>query len=163
MYSNNQSQNHSFDMASSTMEFVSRDGRENVKEVDRGICNRFQSIWMDGKDTLEDFLCEYFRKLKEMVMAWCLTCNMKVNYGSSSKKALIEPPKNHIHVRARKALKSTQSLPAAMAATKSMIECTEPAFKPPAPDGESPSITTFLKTNNLIDANSDKSSSISTF
>ena len=71
-------------MASSTMKFISRDGRENV---DRGICNRFQWRWMDEKDTLEDFLSEYFRKLKEPGMAWCLTCTMKVNYGRSGKKA----------------------------------------------------------------------------
>ena len=61
------------------------------------------------------------------------------------RKALIRYSKNHIHVRARKALKSTQSLPAAMTATKSMIECSEPASKHPAPYGVSPSVTTFLK------------------
>ena len=31
-----------FNIASSTMEFDSRDGRENVKEVDRGISNTFK-------------------------------------------------------------------------------------------------------------------------
>ena len=51
------------------MEFVSRDGRENVKEVDMGIRNRFQWSWMDKKDILEDFLCEYFRKMKELSIA----------------------------------------------------------------------------------------------
>ena len=111
-------------MASSTMEFLSRDGRGNVKEVDGGIHNRFKWSSMDEKDTLEDFLSENFRKLKEPSMTWYLTCNMKVNYSSSGKKALIAHYKNHIHVRARKALKSIQPLPAAMAATKSMIECT---------------------------------------
>ena len=113
---------------------------------------------MDKKDSLGDFLT--FRKLKEPGMAWCLTCNMKVNYGSSGMKALIGHSKNHIHIRARKALKSTQSLPGAI---KSMIECTEPVSKPPAPYGASHSITTFLKKNNLINANSDQSSSRSSF
>ena len=118
-----------------TMEFVSRDGRENVKEIDKGIRNKFQWSWMDERDTFEDFLSDYFRKLKEPGMAWCLTCKTKVNYGSSGKKALIGHSKNHIHVKARKALKLTQSLPATMAATKSMVECTVagPASKPPAP------------------------------
>ena len=65
-------------MASSTMEFVLRDGTENVKEVIGGIHNRFQLSWMEEKVTLKDILSEHFWKLKEPGMVWCPTCNMKL-------------------------------------------------------------------------------------
>ena len=44
-----------------------------IHSIDRGIRNKFLWSWRDEKDTLEDFLSEYFGKVKEPGIAWCLT------------------------------------------------------------------------------------------
>ncbi|RUS82810.1 hypothetical protein EGW08_009430 [Elysia chlorotica] len=135
-------------MASSTtigLQFVERNGRDkNTKDIDKTVKNKFNWSWLDEKDCNDEFASEYIRKLLEPGFAWCLSCKEKINYGSSGKKAIFGHAKKSEHGKARRALRCTQSLPAAMSATKAMEECTA-SPKLMVPYGSSQRMEHFFK------------------
>ncbi|KAK3772723.1 hypothetical protein RRG08_013416 [Elysia crispata] len=94
-------------------------------------------------------MSEYIRKVNEPGIAFCITCKERLKYGSSGKKLLQDHAKNKNHIKGQKALKLTQSLPAAFTATKNLENCV--AEKPTlAPYGASGNIVNLLKKNATI-------------
>ena len=67
-------------------QFVDRNGREDIKIIDKCVRNKFNWMWLEEKDANGDFLSDYIRKLKDPGFAWCLMCKAELNYGSSRKK-----------------------------------------------------------------------------
>ncbi|GFS14224.1 hypothetical protein ElyMa_004902100 [Elysia marginata] len=103
------------------LRFADRNGRQDVKELDRSVKNRFNWAWLEEKDCNGDFLSDYIRKMPEAGVAWC---QAKIVYGSTGKKVFHVHAKNSTHGKARRATKCSQSLPAIIAATKKMENCT---------------------------------------
>ena len=133
-------------MNGAVLEYVKREGRVDVKELDKGLKNKFCWAWLEEKDDNGDFFADYYRKLKEPGMAYCETCCDRINYGSNGKKALLSHAKKKNHKAARNAFKNSQSLPTVFTATKKMESCAEQP-KSQIPYGASPSILNFLKKN----------------
>ena len=66
--------------------FVHRNGRENIKQIDSGVKNKFNWSWLEEKDCNDEYLSEYIRKLKEPGIAICIACKERLKYGTSGKK-----------------------------------------------------------------------------
>ncbi|GFR93736.1 DNA repair and recombination protein RAD54 [Elysia marginata] len=120
---------------------------KDVKELDRSVKNRFNWAWLEEKDCNGDFLSDYIRKMPEAGVAWCISCQAKIVYGSTGKKVFHVHAKNSTHGKARRATKCSQSLPAIIAATKKMENCTmeSPKTTKTFPYGASQNIQNFFK------------------
>lgn len=125
--------------------FVNRSGRVNIKEIDKVVKNKFNWSWMEEKDCNNEHLSEYIRKLNEPGIAYCITCKERLKYGSSGKKLLHDHAKNKNHVKGRRALQCTQSLPSAFTATKNLENCVPEKPPTPAPYGASGNIADLFK------------------
>ncbi|GFS21905.1 hypothetical protein ElyMa_003349700 [Elysia marginata] len=55
------------------LRFVDRNDRQDVKELDRSVKNRFNWAWLEEKDCNGDFLSDYIRKMPEAGVAWCIS------------------------------------------------------------------------------------------
>ena len=101
---------------------------------------------MDEKDENGEFFSDYVRKLTEPGMAYCVSCKDRIKYASNGKKSFFGHAKKSAHVKARRALKETQSLPTIMMATKALETCEQPQLKQPElPYGAPPPIISFFK------------------
>lgn len=83
--------------------------------------NKFRWAWMSLKDCNNDFLSTYIRKVAIDGVAWCCYCNTEIKYGAGGVRCLQDHAKSKRHDRCRSILKTNQSLPAAMQATKEKV------------------------------------------
>ena len=88
------------------------DRTSDLKEIEKGVKNKFKWSWLEEKDDNGDFLSGYIRKLQDSGYCYCLICDHKLNYGSRGRAALIKHAKTDFHVKLRDLTKTNQTLPA---------------------------------------------------
>lgn len=92
----------------------------NLKQIDRGVKNRFNWRWLESKDSGGYFLSDYMRKIDIAGKARCIVCNQIVSYGSSGMKALVKHGNCDAHKNKRKIRDENQTLPAVFKARRAV-------------------------------------------
>ena len=77
---------------------VRRDDSD-IKEIDRGVKNKFNWNWLEEKDSNDMFLSEWVRKVDAAGKAICLVCNLTMKYGGEGKSAFTRHARSDDHKR----------------------------------------------------------------
>ncbi len=62
---------------------------DDVKAVEQGVKNKWKWAWLELKDSSQDYLSEYIRKVDKAGQAICTLCNKTINYSQSGKLIII--------------------------------------------------------------------------
>ena len=96
------------------------DRKMNVKEIDKGVKNKFNWKWLESKDGNGDFLSSYIRKINVAGKVRCIVCGVILTYGSSGVKAIHNHCNSEAHRKSKKIRDGNQSLPAVFQAFKAV-------------------------------------------
>lgn len=94
----------------------------NLKSIEGDIKkNAFRRNWLEEKDSNDDFLSDYIRKIDKPGFVRCIWCDDPLRYLGSGKKDLKTHARTTKHKNKRQDIKSNQSLPVLFQATQAMV------------------------------------------
>ena len=83
----------------------------DIKNIDKGIKNKFRWCWLEEKDDNGMYFSEWVRKIDVGGKAICLLCNVSLKYGSQGKSALVSHAKQGDHRKRIAAVTNNSTLP----------------------------------------------------
>jgi len=116
------------------------DRKADIKEIEKGIKNKFKWTWLEEKDKDGYFLSDYVRKLNTAGQAKCIICNEIIKYASSGKKAVLGHGNTENHRRRRKERDSNQTLSSMFKSQAEMEKGTKPSSSCNLPYGAPPNV-----------------------
>ena len=88
--------------------------KANIKEIDKGVKNRWREDWLNEVDKIGKPLSLWCRKLNSPGVAICLLCKTEIRYGKNGKKVLKRHANEDTHQKAVRQQALTQTLPGEM-------------------------------------------------
>ena len=94
----------------------------NINEIDATVRNKFRWEWLSDQDPNGDFYSDYVRKIGKAGYVVCKWCDKQINHGVAGKKGLSDHSKSIKHKKKRNLIRSNQSLPSVLSATRAALD-----------------------------------------